>query len=385
MRTAHIPMIPHTRVDNTFSHCAFTTKAKRLPELLEKTKLFDRIVTYGVAGDKVPSADSHISVMSATNWKRVFGKGYTDPRKLVGSQADTGHEGYQLFNAGLLSAWREQVADGDVVCFPFGHAHAAAMPGYEGRKVLSVETGIGYPTPFLPMRIYESEAWLHYVAGRTRCEGNDYHFVAPASYSQRDGWTMPTKNEIALTDRSQDVVYMGRLQDDKGMRILHEVARALPDLQFWIYGQGDAAPYVRENVHDGGVLHGPARRAIWMRARCGLFMSRYIEPFSQAHVEALLCGVPVVGSMFGIYPESERRMWEAPNAVMPSRTLDEIVSAIRYQVSAGTTRRLQIAQAAHHNYGMSGVANQYRAILRSMLDVAEGDGWYTGHAHLLRT
>lgn len=379
-RTAHVPLIPHTLPTDQFSHCAFTTKARRLPELLAKTKLFDRIITYGVRGYPVEDA-SHVALMPKRDWEGHFAAGHKDPTQLVGNQAASDHPGYRHFNDALTLAWQKHVKDGDVVCFPFGHAHQPAMSGYAGRRVLSVETGIGYPAPFLPFRIYESEAWLHYVGGRTRCEGHDYHFVAPASYSVRDGWHTPTMAEMTQR-RDLDVVYMGRLQDDKGMRILHEVARAMPDVQFWIYGQGDPAPYLRENVNYGGVLHGAERRAVWLRARAGLFMSRYIEPFSQAHAEALLCGTPVVGSVFGIFPESERTMWETPHAVMPARTLADIVAALRYQLTATPTRRAQIADIAQKQYGLARVAQRYRAILSSMLDVLDGDGWYTDYAHL---
>jgi glycosyltransferase involved in cell wall biosynthesis len=381
-------MVPHTLPIDAFSHCAFTTKARRLPELLAETGLFDRIITYGVDGYPVEDAE-HFPLMHESQWQFLFGEQHRDPTALVGNQASTEHPGYILFNEQLANVWKTFVAPGDVVCYPFGHAHSAATPGYAAvaHQVVSVETGIGYPSPFLPFRIYESQAWQHYVAGRTGCEGSDYHFVAPASYSSRDGWH-PLNAEDIDRDRDLDVVYMGRLQDDKGMAVLREAARAMPDIRFHLYGQGNPEPYLRENVTYGGVLHGGQRRAVWARARAGLFMSRYIEPFSQAHVEALLTGVPVVGSDFGIYPESARRMDAVinsrSNAVMTARTLDEVVSGLRYQLTAPPTRRIEIAWAAKRAYGITAVAKTYRAIILSLLTVTEGSGWYTGHDHLLR-
>lgn len=372
----HVPAVPHTRPTGAFSHCAFTTKTRLLPALL-KLAYPDAVITwYGVADDghDIDGVDATVAVLHDREWAALFPA--QSGTQFVGQQAHVDHPGYVAFNRSLSDAWRQFVRPGDLVCLPFGHAHAAALGGAAG--AVCVETGIGYPTPFLPFRIYESRAWMHYCAGKLGHEGSDYHFVAPHYYDLRE-W--PSLEAVEDAKRGP-VVFVGRLLESKGLAVLKACAQAMPDVQFVLYGQGDPQPWLSHNVQYGGVLHRADVPKVFLGASATLTATRYIEPFCQSHVEALLCGCPVVGSDFGIFPETADRFRELDCfgwAVRTARTLPQFVDALRHAITMLPWERQHIASRAHELFSLGAVAQQYRTILDQILATRTPAGWYGVH------
>ena len=364
----HIPAVVHTRPTAAYSHCAFTTKARLLPKLLRLAYPDALITWYGVAWDRPEGADAAVPVLTDEVWAAHFGV----PTAFVGDHAHVEHPGYVAFNAALRERWAA-IEPGDLVCFPFGHAHQGAAEVALARGGVCVETGIGYPTPFLPFRIYESRAWLHYCAGKTGCEGSDYHFVAPASFDQAE-W--PETEAVRTSDR-REIVYVGRLIASKGMAHLAAIAAACPDLTFTVYGEGDPTPWLRPNLWYGGVLDRAGVRDTFLHARAAIFPTRYIEPFCQAHIEALLCGVPVLGSAFGVFPETEADV--GARYVRTARTLPEWVDGLRSLLQMTPDMRGWLAQRAHQLYGLPAIAPMYRTILDTIRATATPSGWYGEH------
>jgi len=398
MRTFHIPGVPHTRPTPAFSHCAFTTKTRLLPRLLKLAYPDCKVHYYGIENDIVEGADMYTPIMSEWEWGKCFGAHHENPRAFVGDLAGTDHPGYRIFNDRLGNCWSAWLDKGDVVCFPFGHAHSQAWSKVTRTDVIGVETGIGYPHPFLKNRIYESYAWLHYVAGKERgyklghqdgfkamsgrdgdfghitpCEGSDYHFVAPHYYDRAEWW-----RERGEHRTSDDIVYMGRLSVDKGLDVIRAIADAMPDRHFVMYGQGDPSRWEGRNLRYGGVLTGTARRDVLMEAKLVLCPSRYIEPFCQTHVEALLCGTPVVASHFGVFAEHARN--HHITGLYTARTLDEWVREIDSSSVAWNTEYTEnIEQNAAHVFSLEAVAPLYRYAIDTMLQVLEPHGWFGSH------
>jgi len=374
--TFHVPLIPHTRPTPAFSHCAFTTKARLLPLVLKRAFPDCTVITYGVSFDEIESADKHVSVMTESEWNHFFAKAHADRTAFAGNAAHVDHPGYVLFNRNLADAWAENVRPGEVVCFPFGHAHQQAwnaLSPVQRERVVPIETGIGYPQPFLPYRVYESQAWMHYVAGKTGIEGSDYHFVIPHYYDLRE-WPMPN------ADQPRDrVVFMGRLGSIKGLDVVRAIADAMPEREFVMYGQGDPSAWEGRNLQYGGVLHGDQRREALLRAQVVLCPTRYIEPFCQTHVEALLCGAPVVGSPFGVFPEHATTI----DGVSTARTLPEWVQATHDRSFTSWRSRERIAMSARTHFALDPVASLYRTAITQCLQVLQPSGWYGEHAHIL--
>ena len=376
-RTFWVPAVPHTRPTDAFSHCAFTTKTRLLPRLL-KLAYPDCTVRYcGVSTDAPEGVDDVSVVMSDGEWQHYFGAAHRDKTAFVGSLANVAHPGYVRFNWALAEIWRARVQPGDVVCFPFGHAHGEAWASAAVQGALPVETGIGYPTPFLPFRIYESYAWMHYVAGKTGCEGSDYHFVAPAYFDPAD-WK--TRQQLHCGD-SNEIVYMGRIAIEKGLPVVRAIADAMPDRSFVMYGQGDPTPWEGGNLRYGGVLEGTQRNEVLAKASVVLCPTRYIEPFCQTHVEALLSGTPVIGSVHSIFAEHANRLVAG---VFTARTLDRWVHWItRIEREVDARYRDTIAERAREVFALESVAPLYRSAIDTMLETLTPAGWYGSHSHLL--
>ncbi len=370
----HIPAVPHTRPTPQWSHCAFTTKARLLPLVLREAYPHAEIIWYGVEGDAVEGVTRHVDLMTSAEWGLYFDAGVTAAHRFVGETANVEHPGYVEFNERLALWWQRMTAHGDLVCFPFGTAHERAWPAAHATGALCVETGIGYPRPFLPFRIYESRAWLHYVAGQTRCEGHDYHFVAPHYYDRRE-W--PTLDTVRDAERGP-IVYVGRLVENKGLRVLSACAEAMPDESFVLYGQGDPTPYLRANVTYGGVLERGEVADVFTRAAAALFPTRYIEPFCQAHIEALLCGCPVVASDFGVFPETRDAIRRG--AVTTARTLPQFVDALGTARATPAEERVTIANIVHHHYGLRMAGFRYREALEQIRETATARGWFGRYA-----
>jgi glycosyltransferase involved in cell wall biosynthesis len=106
-------------------------------------------------------------------------------------------------------------------------------------------------------------------------------------------------------------VYLGRLSQEKGIRILLDAWRALPDIPLEIIGDGPLREEVAAAVARPDLAHvrlvGPlphdsalARLAV---ARMLVFPSICYETFAFSIVEALACGLPVIASRLGAQAE----------------------------------------------------------------------------------
>lgn len=304
----HLLGLPHTVTNDAFSHCAFTGKVHRFSPMLRAQGFY--VIHYGAAGAE-SGANEQVDVMPRDEHLHLLGLGdYNEhPQERIGDRARSDSPLYRQFNFYLRDELRERVEPGDVICLPFATAHDAALinfPLLRTGQVVRVETGIGYPRPTSLTRVYESEAWRHWVLGNEQREGMDWRtprleWVIP-NYYVPDDWPAPT---MMCDHDFNTVVYLGRLEDIKGCAIIPLLAARRPDLHFVICGQGDPAPYLgASNVEYRPPMSGRARATLLGRARCVLTPSRFIEPFCGVAVEAMLCGTPVLTSDFGAFTET---------------------------------------------------------------------------------
>ena len=117
------------------------------------------VIHYGVAGSMsgghnidLLSRDEREEIRLASH-RELYPDREITAENFIGDLANIGTPLYKEFNRRFRAALLEHYRDGDIVCRPFGEAHEEAVEGF-----LAVESGIGYPTSFLPFRIYESHA-----------------------------------------------------------------------------------------------------------------------------------------------------------------------------------------------------------------------------------
>lgn len=363
----HLLGIPHTQTTYEFSHCAFTGKVKRFAPMMQSVG-YD-VIHYGVEGAH-SGAVYDVNVMSIDEWtgirtklfKELYNNRDAMPSDFIGDLANTGNELYRIFNERLKIQLARNLDTHDIICLPFGYAHEAAISTFGNPKV---ETGIGYPNSYQDFRIFESNAWYHYEIGREGKSGHDYNWVIP-NYFKVDDWDFnPTPEKY--------VAYFGRLSSIKGVHIVVEMAKARPDLQFKICGQGDPSPYlVSPNIEYIPPIHGRDRSTFLNKAMAVIMPTRYVEPFGGVTVEAELCGTPVLGSSYGSFTETIQH----EKTGFQCRTLGDYLAGLE-RIENGDISREYVRSFAVENYDMYKVAHKYDAAFKQIHDISTSKGWYS--------
>jgi hypothetical protein len=342
--TAHILGIPNTVCSHEFDHCGFTLKARLLSAMLKSQGY--RTVEYGNEGSE-SEADEKVVIFSREELKR---------RKAKGS-AHEGLEDKELseaFAVGVSKALGERCEPQDIVLHTFGSVCGRLLQEFPG--ALHVEAGVGYAEPsFGAYRIYHTYAWMHYNQGRSNARGGDYEFVCPAA-QEIESWP------VGKGDGG--VVYLGRICEDKGLNIVRAVAETLRK-PVDVYGLGDAAPWKSKFLRFHGPVSEQEKRKILGSAV--LCPTRYVEPFGEVAVQALLCGTPVIGPDFGGYVETITSGFNGYRC----RTLGDYVAAVQ---EARTLGRSSIRGTARSKYAVLTCGKKYGAILGQLSDLF-GAGW----------
>lgn len=114
-----------------------------------------------------------------------------------------------------------------------------------------------------------------------------------------------------VSDAGTDIVYAGRLAEEKGVMKMLEMAAALPELRFRFIGTGPMEHALKAavtsqgltNVSFSGFLSGSDLFAAIAGARMVLVPSRWFENFPYAVLEAMALGKTVLASSTGGVPE----------------------------------------------------------------------------------
>lgn len=373
----HLLALPHTITRNEFSHCAFTGKVQRFAPMMRSQGY--EVFHYGVETSQA-DASQQITILTKAEWQALRVESYqflhTEltpaevEQKVNAAETFIGDLGnlttplYKEFNRRLrdilFANYRHTSTD--IVCLPFGHAHYSAVTG---RNYVLVESGIGYPDSFTDYRIFESYAYLHYNLGKGQKSVPNYWFVAPNYYNT---WEFPLG-----PGAGSRIGFFGRICDIKGCRIVHEVAKRFPAVEFVLCGQGDAAPFLLPNLRYAPPLHG-AERGRYLGSLTALIApSMYVEPFCGVNVEAQLCGTPVLGPDCGAFVETI----EPFKTGLLCHTLQDYCAGIEMAL-AGRFDRAYIRARAVSKYDMYEVAKSYNYALRNILEIHNGaNGWYS--------
>jgi hypothetical protein len=372
----HLPAIPHTLTTDEYSHCAFTGKVLKFARMMTKFSNCE-VFHYGIQGSQ-PEC-TNIDLIEAEEWKALKWESYKylfpdmpeeklkkkseDKTEFIGDLADHGTPLYEVFNARLKEALKENYREGDIVCLPFGRAHQAAMsPG-----MLSVESGIGYIDSFHDFRIFESYTWLHHQLGKEQRQGLFYWFVCPNYFDLRD-WSLNLKP-------TETVGFLGRISQVKGCHIIREIARSMPMVKFVLCGQGDPTPFLLPNIEYKPPIHGRERSDYLGSLSVLLAPTMFTEPFCGVAVEAQLCGTPVVCTDFGAMTETV----EHGKTGVRCHTLQDFCAAIHF---CKNLDRQYIRDRAESRYSLEAVAPQYEYILKTIIDVPKNGGWYAKHTNM---
>jgi len=331
------------------------------------------VIHYGNAG-AVSGANEQVDVLSQEETEYYLGKHDPAAPAFYEDRVNTSSRLYQIFNSSLHRRLGARVEPGDVLCYPFGNAHADALVGpceEKLKQVHHVEIGVGYEETFCSHVVFDSYAWMHWHLGKKfqsspandrQRNGSDYNWVI-RNYFDLEEWTPEYQTGKYLA-------YLGRICDAKGLRVIVEIAKALPDTEIVICGQGDPKTYTSQadNITYKAPIWGKARSEFLAGASALLTPTRYVEPFGLVAVEAMLSGTPVLASPYGGFTETVR-----PGVTgYLCHTLGDWLVAIE---SAKALDRRVIRREVE-SYDMYKVASEYHKVFQQVTDLGHR-GWFT--------
>jgi glycosyltransferase involved in cell wall biosynthesis len=381
----HMPAIPHTITKGEYSHCAFTAKVQRFPQMM--MSLGYEVYHYGVETSEV-IATNNITLLTKVEWDDLRVETCKELYKLktreeaierlnnkqhfVGDMGTVDTLLYKKFNERLKQALIKTYRgpQTDIICLPYQRAHDSALIGL---NVLCIETGVGYADSYRDYRIFESYAHLHYTLGKQGVEYfSNYHFVAPMYYnvSEFPLNLLPTMNKIG---------FFGRICDVKGLLIIVEVARRFPNVQFVLCGQGSPDRYLIEpNIIFKEPVYGD-ERVEFLRSLTGMMApSLYPEPFGSSVIEAQLCGCPIITQPFGAFTETVENF----KTGLHCHVLQDYCDGVQMCLD-GEFDRQYVSDRARKLYDMYNVAHQFDYIFNCVLDMHNGsNGWYSTKQHI---
>jgi glycosyltransferase involved in cell wall biosynthesis len=253
------------------------------------------VVHLGVEGSQVECTE-HVDVASAAEWSHFYSNPGTKPYEL---KCDGKFRPYHQRWAKRAKLAILERCDNDreaIVCVTYGGTQWEAVKGVDQ---FIVESGIGYPKAYAEWRVYESYAWLHTHVGMEGLQNCPkwYWPVIPNAFDLE----MFTYNE----KRGEDFLFIGRLNEDKGVRIAIESAKRA-GRKITIAGQGDPAPFLAGNPHASyvGVVDVEGRRKLLSECKAVFCPSWYHEPFCGVSIEAQISGAPVICTDWGAFPEN---------------------------------------------------------------------------------
>jgi glycosyltransferase involved in cell wall biosynthesis len=357
----HVLGIPHTKTTDEFTTCAFTMKVRNLCRMMHRRG--HTVIHYGTEGSD-PECTEHVSVVTDADWRSLYchpGTGYYD------LNTDGKYAPYHAkWAASARKALLERMGKPheDILCLTWGGTQRTAC---EGVPQNHVESGIGYRHSWSNYRVYESYAWLHMQLGEAGLfSGNKFYWCV-----------IPNAFDLEMFDfnpeaRGDELLYMGRLNEDKGVGLAVHVAREA-GLKIALVGPGNPQPFLKDNPHarylpPAGVEE---RRKLMAGARAVLCPTLYVEPFCGVHVEAQLSGTPVITTDWGAFSEGVLHGITGYRC----RTFEQFVWA------AKNVHRLEPAACrewAEGNFSLERVALQYEEYFQQVLNVGRNNGGRTG-------
>lgn len=363
----HLLGMPHTQTTEAYSWCAYTQKIRKLANML--TAEGHEVLLYAGEENEAHVAEL-IPVVTKAEQEGWYGK-YDWERDTFG-EFDAGSPGWVTMNNRAIAQIRQRKEPWDVLGLTMGLSQKPVADAL--LDLLHVEVGIGYTGVFAPHRVYESYAWMHYLAAFTGADDvRAFDAVIPNSFEP---------DNFPLGEGSGGYyLFLGRFIRRKGIQIAVETTQRI-GAELVMAGQGvvkvdhggkrfsgiDVTVEGKHLTHVGTV--NPKQRATLMGNATAVFVpSIYLEPFAGVAVEAMMCGTPVITTDHGAFTET---VLEGVTGFRCGVLSDFICAA----EDVKALDRAQIREITLGRYSVDVVRKQYHAYLERLATL-QGDGWYT--------
>jgi len=301
----HYPGLVHLPISERYMACAFTQKIVKLSKML--LELGHEVYLYGAESSDAPCTE-FIQTHTMQDIRDSWGEG--DSRFDIGY--DWRNKGFKHdFNGDKTPATMKFYAmcaveinkrkrPDDFLLLAQGSYH---KPIAEAVKLfLTCEPGVGYRGSYAEYRAFESAYMMNFTYGsehpRQSINGHYYDRVIPNYFDPKDFEFSEPKRDYFL--------FIGRIIDRKGVWTAVKATEAI-GAKLVIAGQQDEEIDVsRLPGHCEFVGYvGPKKRTELMKYAKAVFVpTLFLEPFAGVHVEAMLCGTPVITTNFGVFPET---------------------------------------------------------------------------------
>jgi glycosyltransferase involved in cell wall biosynthesis len=203
------------------------------------------------------------------------------------------HPEWMLSNSRIIGEITKRKQPRDFICSIGGVAQKAVADAHP--DLFFVEYSVGYPGTFSPYRVFESQAWRHFIYGQERnLIGRNFEDVIPCFFD---------KTEYRLSEKKENfLLFVGRVINLKGVSSACQVAKK-SGLPLKVIGYGEAC-WVTDGAEYLGPLGDKERNEYMSKARALICPTQYVEPFGCVAVEAQLCGTPVISTDFGGFTET---------------------------------------------------------------------------------
>ena len=351
----HLLGLFHTVPTPEYSHCAFTGRIFRFGKMMLPYGY--EVIEYSNEGSQ-SQASEHVVILHKEEFETLKAKMNSAPPH---GEANLDSDIYRAFTSKLRRELAKRIEPGDIVCHPFGVAHADFAQMFPEAK--HVEIGIGYPDCGLDLRIYETYQWWSWHQGKEQKQGNSYQWVCPMGYDL-DDWT-------PSYEQGKYLLYFGRVIECKGLQTVKEIARHV-DMPVVMCGSGYPELFLDPEIPNlmyREPVTGLARSELLRNAYAMLMPTQYCEPFGGAGVEGMLCGTPLLGSDYGAFAETI----EHGVTGFRCKTLGDWVTAVEF---AWQLDRANIANKTREKYSLENVGAQMDRIFKQINNLND-KGWYT--------
>lgn len=319
--TIHIVGLAHLPTSPEYNSCAFTQKNIKAAKMF--ASLGHKVFIYGARGKKTLFPEKNITFVETHtpediaadygmgdnrfevgyNWQSVeFKHDFNDEKKKPSTEK---------FYRNCIKEITLRTQEDHFLYITQGYYQKVIAD--ELSMQLTVEGGIGYRGSFAQYRAFESNYLRYFTYGSEHpfqsINGNYYDRIIPNYFSP---------DEYQFCEKKEDYfLYVGRIIDRKGIHTAWRIAKEL-GVKLYIAGQNGV-------VQPDGSLTDRERREVnipagnweylgsinvndrirWMKkARAVITPTIYLEAFAGVHVEAMLCGTPVITTDFGVFTDT---------------------------------------------------------------------------------
>lgn len=315
------------------------------------TDLGHEVILYA-SEDNESRASEHVVCISKREQKLLCN--VTGPENVLNAGWSPEDAHWKRYTENINIEMRTRIQPDDIVLLSNGWPFSAVIEQYSGHVLCEYAVGyMGWHDK--TARVLPSQAWLHAMYGKwygvwPRGRFSDRvipHYFDPKDFPVGDG----PRNYL---------LFVGRLNEDKGVQIAIDTAKAL-GAPLVVAGAGE---YPLPDWVDHRGLVGIEERGILMAGAAALFApSLYLEPFGKVAVEAQLCGTPAITTDWGGFPETVEQGVTGWRCNSPREFIDAAKKAMD-----GILEPAAIQAKAEAKFSMDVIGPRYISYFQELLD-----------------